>query len=212
MWVGRGDSPNSGRWMRPLEVVCGYALLIVAGLVVSRGYPRLGFFILFLPLVLTVVAVLAVPAFLICGALTGDVRRGFKTAVTFIAILLLGGCAFLWWYCLAGVPIRDRATASATPKESGKQNRRARPQAQGTGTLRLFDPVVSQTNKKVLVNGVDTLRPTMPFVFEWGDGTTTKGFFPQEKTYRAAQVYNIRVFATHSDGSRSVATLQVDLR
>ena len=36
---------------------------------------------------------------------------------------------------------------------------------------------------EVAISGVDTRQPTIPFTWEWGDGTTSQGWFPQEHTY-----------------------------
>lgn len=36
---------------------------------------------------------------------------------------------------------------------------------------------------KVIINGTDTKQPSMPFTWNWGDGRTTKGWFPQKHTY-----------------------------
>lgn len=37
----------------------------------------------------------------------------------------------------------------------------------------------------VVINGADTRRPTVPFTFEWGDGQTSTGFFPQQLPTRS---------------------------
>lgn len=36
---------------------------------------------------------------------------------------------------------------------------------------------------KVIINGTDTKQPSTPFTWNWGDGRTTKGWFPQKHTY-----------------------------
>ena len=57
-------------------------------------------------------------------------------------------------------------------------------------------------NGTVVVNGGDSARPTTPFVFSWGDGSSTSGFFPQQHTYiSASQNYVITVTATENTGA-----------
>jgi hypothetical protein len=57
----------------------------------------------------------------------------------------------------------------------------------------------------VRVEGSDTARPEKPFVFDWGDGTTTEGRFPATHSYKSAdRSYTITVTATHDDGTESV--------
>jgi hypothetical protein len=82
-----------------------------------------------------------------------------------------------------------------------------------SGSLKLFSPTIDRATRRVMVNGADSARPSIPFEFDWGDGTTTTGFFPQEKIYGGDRGnYMIRVTATHSDGSKPVASIAVDLR
>jgi hypothetical protein len=77
-------------------------------------------------------------------------------------------------------------------------------------TLSLFDPVLDSSTKTVVINGVDTARPTTPFQFDWGDGTVTSGFFPQTKTYvEGGRAYRISVMATYQDGSHGYASTTV---
>jgi hypothetical protein len=94
---------------------------------------------------------------------------------------------------------QDVSGNQGTPGSSGSSNGTFR-------TLSLFDPIVDPSTKTVVVNGVDTARPTTPFRFDWGDGTVTDGFFPQTKTYReGGRAYRISVIATYKDGSHGYA-------
>jgi hypothetical protein len=69
------------------------------------------------------------------------------------------------------------------------------------GTLHLFDPVIEPSMRRVVLNGVDTARPSTPFHFDWGDGTASVGFFPQTKMYdEAGRAYKIKVVATYPNG------------
>lgn len=45
-----------------------------------------------------------------------------------------------------------------------------------------IDKIYTKTGK-VIINGSDTKQPSMPFTWNWGDGRTTKGWFPQKHTY-----------------------------
>ncbi len=76
-------------------------------------------------------------------------------------------------------------------------------------TLRLSNPEVDSAAGVVVLTGVVPASLRGPLVFEWGDGSSTKGFFPQSKTYRdTKRSYNIRVIAAHVDGStESVGTV-----
>lgn len=73
------------------------------------------------------------------------------------------------------------------------------------GTLRLFAPQIDSSARTVVLNGVDTARPTTPFHFDWGDGSESVGFFPQTKVYDQAGTYTIRVVASYPDGSHGSA-------
>jgi hypothetical protein len=56
------------------------------------------------------------------------------------------------------------------------------------------------------INGGDARRPGKPFVFEWGDGTTSEGGFPGVHTYRhRGRNYIIRVTARYDDGTTDSA-------
>ena len=74
------------------------------------------------------------------------------------------------------------------------------------GTLRLFEPQIDPSARRVVLNGVDTSRPSVPYHFDWGDGTESVGFFPQTKIYdQAGRTYRIRVVASYPDGSQGSA-------
>ena len=45
-----------------------------------------------------------------------------------------------------------------------------------------IDKIYTKTGK-VIINGSDTKQPSSPFTWNWGDGRTTKGWFPQKHTY-----------------------------
>jgi hypothetical protein len=67
----------------------------------------------------------------------------------------------------------------------------------------------SSPNGNVTVNGAD-LQPLTGFVFDWGDGTTTTGFFPASHTYtNVTKNYTVTVTALQVSGSRPTAQLLV---
>jgi hypothetical protein len=79
-------------------------------------------------------------------------------------------------------------------------------QSSNPGTLRLFDPQIDPSARRVMLNGVDTARPSVPFYFDWGDGSESVGFFPQTKMYdQAGRTYTIKVVATYPDGTHGSA-------
>ena len=47
---------------------------------------------------------------------------------------------------------------------------------------------VNSTNGAVTINGGDTRQPGTPFSWQWGDGSTTSGFFPQSHTYSSVNL------------------------
>jgi hypothetical protein len=54
------------------------------------------------------------------------------------------------------------------------------------GNLTTLNITVESLNKytgRVLINGYDSREPQDPFTFNWGDGTTEDGFFPQDHFY-----------------------------
>ena len=51
---------------------------------------------------------------------------------------------------------------------------------------------------KVIINGTDTKQPSTPFTWNWGDGKTTKGWFPQRHTYSdLTRNYIIKVISNY---------------
>jgi hypothetical protein len=77
----------------------------------------------------------------------------------------------------------------------------------GTQTLSAYIESMN-TNGTVEVNGGDTQRPTTPFRWAWGDGSTTSGFFPQQHVYaNAGQNYAITITATENNGSTQTVSI-----
>jgi hypothetical protein len=79
-------------------------------------------------------------------------------------------------------------------------------------SLFLYKPQLDRRAYKVIVNGADTTGPVTPFVFNWGDGTSTRGFFPQQKFYTKDGRYVAVITATHADGSHPSVKVAIDLR
>jgi hypothetical protein len=133
------------------------------------------------------------------------------------SIIIILGVVYLWWALNGGHFVHQNTKSSATQSTAGTPREPELTDAQRAAylsqTFQLFAPVIDRATGKVVINGVDSSQPTIPFVFEWGDGTSTIGFFPQEKVYQSAnRSYNIRVTATHADGSHPSVTTSVDLR
>jgi len=84
-------------------------------------------------------------------------------------------------------------------------------QTSNAGTLRLFDPQIDPSARKVVLNGVDTARPSTPFHFDWGDGSESVGFFPQTKTYDQQGTYSVKVIASYPNGSHGSAETVVKI-
>jgi serine/threonine protein kinase len=113
-------------------------------------------------------------------------------------------------------PSADEESGPQAPQPSVSIPKRTAPPSEGAATssptLRLFAPHVDPGTGVVTLNGVDSAHPTAPFLFEWGDGTSTSGFFPQSKTYQSGnRTYTIRVTAEHADGSHQAVVTTVDI-
>lgn len=62
--------------------------------------------------------------------------------------------------------------------------------------------VSSNSSGTVAINGGDTTQPTTPFTFNWGDGSSTSGFFPQQHVYAdTTRNYGVIITAHHADGT-----------
>lgn len=65
----------------------------------------------------------------------------------------------------------------------------------------------------VTINGVDIRRPTIPFTFSWGDGTTSEGWFPASHAYAdATRNYLARVTARYSASEQDFVEVPVHFR
>ncbi len=66
-----------------------------------------------------------------------------------------------------------------------------------SATLSLSIQSRNPGTRSVVINGIDTARPAVPFTFDWGDGTFSVGFFPQSKTYAAPGFYRVIVIGAY---------------
>ena len=79
-----------------------------------------------------------------------------------------------------------------------------------TGNLQLWIMGVNTTTGVVQINGVVSGASNTPFTWNWGDGTTTQGFFPQSHTYSNVQLnYSLQVTSHENDGSTDCAQLGI---
>jgi hypothetical protein len=110
-----------------------------------------------------------------------------------LAALLAGGTAsFLG--C-------SSAPSSTTPAEAVN--------ATLSASVQQLDPATGA----VAINGVDTRRPTKPFLFEWGDGTSSQNFFPASHVYvDLRRNYIVKVTAIYVDGSTQSVSVPVAFR
>lgn len=57
----------------------------------------------------------------------------------------------------------------------------------------------------VTINGVDASAPSLPFTFDWGDGSTNDAWFPVQHTYQNTNTnYTVRVTAHYGGATDSV--------
>lgn len=81
-------------------------------------------------------------------------------------------------------------------------------QAQSSLSLNLEQS--SASSGAIRLNGSDSQRPSAPFLFDWGDGTTKRGSFPQRHTYAdPTRNYVVTVTAFYPNGQRNVAMIAV---
>jgi hypothetical protein len=77
-------------------------------------------------------------------------------------------------------------------------------------TLSLWIQELNLTTGAVTINGVDTQSPTLPFTWDWGDGTVVDGWFPQTHTYTdRARNYLVKVSSHYSNGSTGEESILV---
>lgn len=75
-----------------------------------------------------------------------------------------------------------------------------------TQTLHVRVEHVERSTGLVVVEGGDARRPTTPFAWQWGDGTSTTGFFPQSHAYtNRARDYVVSVTAFYEGGATGTA-------
>ncbi len=114
---------------------------------------------------------------------------------------------------VAGVAENTQQFVTSLSVETYETDEKHQNAVLGRETLELSNPRVDADNGIVVIGGIDTAHPKTPFVFDWGDGTTSVGWFPQRKIYeKRDRTYTVRVLATYEDGSHATATTVVNLR
>jgi hypothetical protein len=104
-------------------------------------------------------------------------------------------------------PFQDNNPASGTMSSNESPDCNVGNFTADAGTLHLFPPEINKATGEMVVNGVDSARPSTPFRFIWGDGTMTLGWFPQRRIYKTPSYgaqkgcYRVWVVATHQDES-----------
>jgi hypothetical protein len=117
-------------------------------------------------------------------------------------------CAAIGWACLR-VGTTCNAQISPQPILPGSPTNSFNFQSALFGSLQSLSlnvVSVNSANGAVTINGGDTRQPGTPFSWQWGDGSTTSGFFPQSHTYSSVTSnYVVTVTAFYSDGSTGTA-------
>ena len=70
-------------------------------------------------------------------------------------------------------------------------------------TLSVSITSLNSSSGKVAFNGIETQTVVAPFSWEWGDGTTTSGFFPQEHTYADRTKSYVAKITSHYAGGKT---------
>jgi len=79
-----------------------------------------------------------------------------------------------------------------------------------SGLLALNIVSLNKSTGLVPVNGGDSRAPSTPFTWQWGDGSTTQGFFPDSHQYgNVRQNYTLQVISHENDGSTDCAELNI---
>jgi len=79
-----------------------------------------------------------------------------------------------------------------------------------SGLLAPFIVSLNPSSGAVQINGADSRGPNTPFTWNWGDSTTTQGWFPQSHTYaNVQQNYTLQVVSHEIDGSTDCAQLPI---
>ncbi|MBC7979443.1 MAG: PKD domain-containing protein [Armatimonadetes bacterium] len=77
-------------------------------------------------------------------------------------------------------------------------------------TLTISIPTIEASTGKVTVNGGDARRPTIPFTWDWGDGSSDTGWFPSSHTYQdTGRDYTLTMTAHYGGGKTARAQAQV---
>ena len=77
-------------------------------------------------------------------------------------------------------------------------------------TLNLWLQDIESASGHVAVGGVDTARPSRPFLFVWGDGTADFGWFPKTHVYSdRSRDYEVMVTAYYDSGRTDTEILLV---
>ncbi|MBS1486762.1 MAG: hypothetical protein JST43_04170 [Bacteroidetes bacterium] len=78
-------------------------------------------------------------------------------------------------------------------------------------TLSVWVTSIDLLSGVVALEGNDTRSPMTPFLFLWGDGTSTSSFFPVTHTYTShTKNYKVAVVANYKDSQRDTAHALVD--
>ena len=131
-----------------------------------------------------------------------QIDRRRRIAWVFAALLGVGAGGFVG--CSSSPsPVSPASPSSSTTTPASAVN------ATLTAHVQRLDP----TSGAVAINGVDTRRPTKPFQFDWGDGTSSQNFFPASHIYvDLRRNYVVKVTATYEDGSTQSVSVPVTFR
>jgi hypothetical protein len=115
-----------------------------------------------------------------------------------ILVALLGASVANFTGCSSTMPASSNpATAATAP----------------AGTLSASVKQIDRRSGAVAINGVDTRRPMVPFLFEWDDGTSSQNFFPASHIYTdLRRNYIVKITATYEDGTKASVPVPVFFR
>ena len=117
----------------------------------------------------------------------------------------VGTIAILMIFCVASLNVETKVIVNNTSptfdfKDALFKNH----------TLSIWIESINKETGNVIVNGLDTRCPSIPFTWDWGDGCIDEGFFPKRHTYvDTTKNYILKVTSHYVDGSTDEAELLV---
>lgn len=134
--------------------------------------------------------------------------RREKDPIDSRALCMKGGRIYLFRPGSFLLCLNAKTGAEIWRKSAPKDEAAYLPRTSSTLSVRIES--IDKETGKVVLNGTDTQCPQRPFTWNWGDGTVTEGFFPQEHVYGDLKgSYVAEVTAHYPEGGRDVQRISI---